>query len=169
MDMNESTNSRFTGSVSSIEGIRTISPLMLQRRRVLLIDDDVEFAELLGEVLEDDFDVFVDCAPDIFAALKKMHENSYDAVILDWYLPKSVSRHERIEVALTVDSEEPVTWKLGQLPVIVLSSHDREILEFVESEYFRLSGFVSKKQSLQGILDDLKSSLDEIFEMELSA
>jgi len=54
---------------------------------VLLVDDDVELCQLLEEYLVSEGFV-VDMAHDGEAALVKLHENDFDAVVLDVMMPK---------------------------------------------------------------------------------
>ncbi len=168
--MNESQSSQNgnqLGLVGSFVAMPSISSrLFQQKRRILVIDDDTEFSELLSEVMENEMDLIVDCASDASSALNKMNQFVYDAVILDWYLPRSLDNLETVSVSLSLAPDEPADW---QIPVIVLSPHEQHQLEYVDTENFRIAGYVLKKQTLPQIIDDLKLALNEVFEMQLSA
>jgi hypothetical protein len=141
-----------------------------QKKRVLLIANDADFASFLGDLMNEDLDVQVDTVTDLIRAREQMAQQSYDAVVLDW--PSRVTAHEsrKIEMDLELSGgENGMSCRQGPVPAIVLSVHDKSRLEFVNTNSFRISGYVSKRQSLQAILDDLKDSLDEIFQMQLSA
>jgi len=54
--------------------------------RVLLIDDDRELLELLGDYLQSD-GFFIDCATDGYAGIKSVVEDAPDIVVLDVMMP----------------------------------------------------------------------------------
>ncbi len=59
---------------------------MAPRKRILVVDDEPEIVEMLTHALEK-IGYSVDGAEDGRAALKAVHENIYDAAILDFSLP----------------------------------------------------------------------------------
>ena len=58
----------------------------MEGKRLLIVDDDVDILDLLREVLTSEGYV-VDAAPSAEAALELIHQNIYDAAILDFNLP----------------------------------------------------------------------------------
>src|SRR5580765_8003055 len=58
----------------------------MEGKRLLIVDDEVHIIDLLRDVLTAQ-GYAVDAAPDAEAALKLIHENIYDAAILDFNLP----------------------------------------------------------------------------------
>ena len=61
---------------------------MLDKKRILIVDDDAEIRELL------EFDIassgyFVDTAIDGFEGLNKALNNKYDLILLDVMMPKN--------------------------------------------------------------------------------
>jgi len=59
---------------------------MTQGQRLLLVDDDVRLATMVGDYLRNaGFEV--DVAPTLAAGRERLHENNYDALLLDLMLP----------------------------------------------------------------------------------
>lgn len=58
----------------------------MEGKRLLIVDDEVDIVDLLRDVLTSEGYV-VDAAPSAEDALRLIHENIYDAAILDFNLP----------------------------------------------------------------------------------
>ena len=58
----------------------------MEGKRLLIVDDEVDIVDLLRDVLTNEGYV-VDAAPSAEDALRLIHENIYDAAILDFNLP----------------------------------------------------------------------------------
>jgi len=58
----------------------------MEGKRLLIVDDEVDIVDLLRDVLTSEGYV-VDAAPSAEEALRMIHENIYDAAILDFNLP----------------------------------------------------------------------------------
>ena len=58
----------------------------MEGKRLLIVDDEVDILDLLGDVLTSE-GYAVDTAPSAEAALELIHANIYDAAILDFNLP----------------------------------------------------------------------------------
>ena len=140
-------------------------PLLLQRKQVLLIEDDPDFSDVLSSLMQARLDLVVDVAADPFEAINKMSDQYYDAIVVDWSLPQFNAKQtlKRAEIEFYFEPDLPPGWDYGKVPVIVVSGHDQENLDLKDSEHFRVAGYVSKKQSLREILNKLKNQLEEVF------
>ena len=92
--------------------------------RVLMIDDNVEFAENVQEILIDE-GVEVQVAADGPTGLQMIADNRYDLVITDMHMPGM----NGLEIIRYIKEKRP------GLPVIVISAYARdELLEAAEKE-----------------------------------
>lgn len=154
-----------------LESVSLSVPSLQKRIRVLLIDDDSDFSELVAGSLEDVMGISVERAADPFEAMKKMEESAFHALILDWNLPhlNGAQTLKRTEVSIVLEPEMSKQWEHRQVPVIVISAHSEEMFSFQNSPHFRMSGFVSKRQSLAAILQQIREQLTGEGLMEQSA
>lgn len=146
-------------------------PRLQKRKHVLLIEDDIDFSELVSAAMSDVLDLSVDTAADPFEAMEKMTEGEYDALVLDWSLPQlnGAETLRRTEVSFFFESELPERWKAGPVPVIVISAHSQEHFSFQDSPHFHVLGFVSKRQELGKFLNQLQRNLDDVLVMGVPA
>lgn len=154
-----------------IESVVLSKPRLQKRIRVLLIDDDSDFSELLAGALEDVMGISVDRAADPFEAIEKMEDGAYHALILDWNLPhlNGAQTLKRTEVSFVFEPEMSKQWEHRQVPVIVISAHSEEMFSFHDSPHFRVTSFISKRQSLASLLVQLREALVGEGLMEQSA
>jgi CheY-like chemotaxis protein len=100
------------------------SGLMSGPGRILIIDDNEEFAENIKEILEDE-DLHAQVANDGPSGLSALAENEFDLVITDMKMPGM----NGLEVIRFIKEKWPA------LPVIVISAYARdELLEQAEKE-----------------------------------
>jgi len=146
-------------------------PSLEKRKHVLLIEDDKDFSELLGDAMSDVLGLSVDIASDPFEALEMMMVQHYDAIILDWNLPhlNGTQTLRRAEISFRFEPELPAHWNQGPMPVIVISAHSEEHIEFRDSPHFHVAGFVSKTQSLARVLLRIQEKLNNVFALVHSA
>ena len=122
-------------------------------RHVLIVEDDLELADLLGEVL-----VFENCTPDIVSngmeALEKLRANQYDAVICDLMMPR-------------VDGQALYEEVTRDMPYMA------EKFLFITGQASRRGGFSDFISQTNNRLlekpfemDDFRSALREVFERE---
>jgi CheY-like chemotaxis protein len=71
----------------AVAGLPATRPFQGQRQRVLVVDDEVSFAAVMGEVL-DAFGLHVDVAHDAKDALHKMELNPPDLMLVDVMMPE---------------------------------------------------------------------------------
>jgi len=142
---------------------------MAARGRVLIIDDNEEFAENIKEILEDE-DLFAHVANDGPSGLTKLADDEFDLVITDMKMPGM----NGLEVIRFIKEKWPA------LPVIVISAYARdELLDQAEKEgalgilskpvdMDYLSGFVRKVANSDNKIliveddDDMRSNLSNV-------
>jgi CheY-like chemotaxis protein len=131
---------------------RVITPPDRQRKRVLIVDDDPNVADMLHQILpETDFEL--SAAEDGVAALEAVSKERPDIMLLDIVMPRldGFGVIERLRA-------EP---GLRDLPVIVISAKE---LTGQESAKLRESVFyVMKKQGLEGerLIEEIDAALHE--------
>lgn len=90
---------------------------LLPRRRILVVDDDADFAELLRDALQDRYDIAT--AGTALEAASSLHEFEPDLVLLDVRLP-DVS-------GLEVCRHFQAYRKSRRLAIVVMSAYGREL------------------------------------------
>ena len=86
------------------------------RVRILVVDDEAMICELLGSVLEEDYQVI--CANTSNEALRVLAEQSIDVILLDYHLPHGGA----VEVARRADEIGiPMAWMTGDHAVAIES------------------------------------------------
>lgn len=131
----------------------------LSSTKVLMIEDDFEISTVIKNALEQNKYYSVQVATDPFQAMNLMSENFYNYIILDWKLP-FLNGNETIETAdrsLNLDPSLPEDWDRCKVPVVILSSLAEAECHLNKSSHFKYSGYVSKQQSAQQILNQLET------------
>lgn len=131
-------------------------------QKVLLIEDDDSYAQLLAYALEKRGGCDVMIATDSFEAGNQMSRHGFDLVITDWRLPPftGFAALRRADHELALDPMAPEEWFLHKkTPVIVVTACDAEEVgrERKLKGRFQFLGVVSKEQSMDGILDQLET------------
>ena len=104
--------------------------------KVLLVDDEKDFVEALGERMRvRGMDVSTSVSPK--EALKKIEEESYDVVVLDLLMPEM----DGIEVLKTIKEKKP------EIQIILLTGHG-SIEKGVEAMKFGAMDFIEKPADL---------------------
>jgi len=129
--------------------------------KILLIEDDESFAELLAFALEKRGNCDVIVATNSFEAANQMSTQAFDLVITDWRLPPftGFSALRRADQGIALDPMAPEEWFLHRkTPVIVVTVCDAEVVgrEKKLKGRFQFLGVVSKGQPMEGILDQLQ-------------
>ena len=91
---------------------------MAQPIRVLHVEDDQEFAELASTVLQQETELVVETAPDAAAALTRLAEADFDAVVSDYEMPG----RDGLELLAAVREDDP------NLPFILYTGRGSEEL-----------------------------------------
>ncbi len=90
------------------------------RKRLLIADDIDSNREILGDLLQDEYDICYASNGNEAMEILRSHQNETDLVILDLYMPKMSGR----DVLAQMQADE----KLRKIPVIVLTvDHDAEL------------------------------------------
>ena len=120
----------------------------MEGKRLLVVDDEVDILDLLRDVLTNEGFV-VDTAPSAEAALDLIHENIYDAAVLDFNLPDmdGVMLHRQIR---QMDGE------LAQRTLFTSGLVQSEHALGYYATYGM--GFLSKPFDMQEILDWLETT-----------
>lgn len=129
--------------------------------KILLIEDDESFAELIAFALEKRGGCDVIVATDSFEAANQMSTHPFDLIITDWKLPPftGFSALRKADQGLALDPMAPEEWFLHKkTPVIVITVCDAEVVgrEKKLKGRFHFLGVVSKEQPMEGILDQLQ-------------
>lgn len=132
-----------------------VVPRAKKKPRVLLIDDDMEMGEIVKNSLKFRFNCRVDVASDPFEAMNTMTENFYDLIILDWRLPALTGGQtlKELEKGFYFEPGLPVQWDRQRVPVIVFSAAEKAQCQLEKTKHFDCVGFISKKQSLNSIVE----------------
>ena len=124
---------------------------MGDRKKVLVVDDNQNFSQLLQCALEDDFDIFI--AEDGFEGVKKAAEILPDLILMDVMMP-NVSG---IEMARMLTEEE----ETKRIPVIVLTgSHIGKGVPELFKQERNVRHFLSKTTPVMGIVAIVKKVLN---------
>jgi len=140
------------------------SPAKIHRalpHKILLIEDDDSFAQLLAYSLEQRGGCSVHIATETFEAGNQMSRHGYDLIITDWKLPPftGFSALRRADHEIALDPLSPSDWdEHKKTPVIVVTACDAEEVgrEKKLKGRFQFLGVVSKEQTVDGILDQLE-------------
>jgi DNA-binding NtrC family response regulator len=118
----------------------------MTKERVLIVDDEIEFTEILSQRMEAR-DMAVDTAAGGREALEKARGKSYDAIILDLSMPE-MDGMETLEHLL---QENP------DLQVIVLTGY-ATVEKGVEAIQHGAMQFLRKPAELQDLIDQIQSA-----------
>lgn len=123
-------------------------------KRILLIEDDADMADVIQLRLKKTYSCRVDVAADPFEAMNKMIEGYYDLIILDWNLPVLNGEETllRADQAMAYEPALPIEWDKNEVPVVVFSSTAKEECKLRKTKHFNYVGYVSKAQPLNKIL-----------------
>jgi DNA-binding NtrC family response regulator len=117
------------------------------KRRILIVDDEVDLRVLLSEVLETaGYDVTVAC--DGLEAVAALERNAFDAALLDIQMPKM----NGIQVLQHITKNYPETKS------IVLTGYS-DLRYATESRQYGAVEFISKPYTLEDVLGALERYL----------
>jgi len=140
---------------------RNVSKKSSLPERILLIEDDENFAQMLACALEQRGGSDVMVAAEAFEASNLMSQQAFDLVVTDWRLPaiNGFGALRKAEQCLSLDPMAPQEWfGRHKVPVIVITACD---LSEIEGERrlkgcFQFLGVVSKEQAMTGILQQIE-------------
>lgn len=117
--------------------------------KVLLVDDDAEFADVLSERLGTR-GLKVDMVNDGPSALNKAKETSYDAIVLDLAMPGM----DGIETMKELLKKQP------DLQIILLTGH-ATIEKGVEAVKLGAMDFIEKPANLEKLMEKIKTAKEQ--------
>lgn len=131
-------------------------------QKVLLIEDDDSYAQLLAYALEQESDCEVTIAADSFEAANQMSIHPFDLIITDWMLPPftGFSSLRKADQTLALDPMAPAEWFLHKkTPVIVVTVCDADEVgkEKKLKGRFQFLGVVSKEQPLEKVIEQVRT------------
>jgi CheY-like chemotaxis protein len=132
-------------------------------RKLLIIDDDLDMSSALADYLKERYSCRVDIAADPFEAMNCMAESYYDLIVLDWKLPVFTGEQtlRQAETDLFFEPSLSIKWDTEKVPVIIISSSEKEKCSFTKTKHFSCVGFISKVQPLGKIFERLSQFIDE--------
>jgi DNA-binding NtrC family response regulator len=119
---------------------------MMKKEKVLLVDDDADFTDVLSERMESR-GVGVDTAASGGEALEKVKDKSYDAIILDLAMPEM----DGIETLKRMLADNP------DLQVILLTGHGT-LAKGVEAMKLGAMDFVEKPAEIQKLMEKIEQA-----------
>lgn len=130
-------------------------------QKVLLIEDDESYAQLLAYALEQEARCEVTIAADSFEAANQMSRHPFDLIITDWKLPPftGFASLRKADQTLALDPMAPEEWFLHKkTPVIVVTVCDADEVgrEKKLKGRFQFLGVVSKGQPLEGVIEQVR-------------
>jgi two-component system OmpR family response regulator len=121
----------------------------MANEKILLVDDDAEFTDVLSERMGNR-GLKVDTVNDGASAVDKVKEKSYDAVILDLAMPGM----DGIETLKVLLSRQP------DLQVILLTGH-ATVEKGVEAVKLGAMDFIEKPANLEKLLEKIKEAKNQ--------
>lgn len=126
-------------------------------KKVLMIEDDLDMAELIIHSLRMRYHCAIDVAQDPFEAMNLMTDKFYDLIILDWQLPglNGTETLVQAEKGLKLEPSIPIQWDRSKVPVVIFTSSKKNECLPRRTKHFDYVGFVSKAQPLQSVIEAL--------------
>jgi DNA-binding NtrC family response regulator len=118
----------------------------MQKEKVLLVDDDADFTDVLSERMESR-GVGVDTAASGGEALEKVKDKSYDAIILDLAMPEM----DGVETLKRMLADNP------DLQVILLTGH-ATLAKGVEAMKLGAMDFLEKPAEIQKLMEKIEKA-----------
>lgn len=138
---------------------KTIRPFksFKKTKKILMIEDDLDMAELIINSLKIRYHCAIDVAQDPFEAMNLMTEKFYDLIILDWQLPglNGTETLVQAEKGLKLEPSIPIQWDQSKVPVVIFTSSKKNECLPRRTKHFNYVGFISKTQSLASMIDSL--------------
>jgi CheY-like chemotaxis protein len=137
--------------------------LLFRKKRILLIEDDWDFSQVLSGLLCKHLDIEVEVVKNTFQALSRMTHEPYDVMVLYCNLNPFQALLEAEEFLAPVLEENVV--ETDKVPVIVLTEDDSESLQGLESHYFRIISAVQKEPRLTRTLQKIEEEINELLDL----
>lgn len=137
---------------------------LLRKKRVLLVEEDWDFSQLLCSLLRKHLDIDVEVVKNSYQALSRMTHEAYDVLIMDCAgnpVQDLLEAEQFLEPLFETDLED-----VGKIPVVVLTQNREFSLEGWESHYFRISAAVVKDaHHIDMTVQKVENELNEILEL----
>lgn len=125
------------------------------RKRILIIEDDLDMIELVSQSLKKKYNCRIDKASDPFEAMNLISEKFYDLIILDWQLQGMNGSDALVQTerALRLEPVLPIQWDFRKTSVVIFSATEKSQCLKEHTRHFNYVGYVSKTQPLHLIID----------------
>ena len=135
----------------------------LRRKRVLVVEEDWDFSQMLAGLLKQHLDIEVDVVKNPYQALSRMVHEPFDVLILDskWNPYQALIEAEQFLEPLIEGHLEDV----GKIPVLVIASEPGFSMQGLESHYFKIVSTVEKQAELTGTALKVEDELNEILDL----
>jgi CheY-like chemotaxis protein len=135
----------------------------LRRKRVLVVEEDWDFSQLLANLLKKHLDIDVEVVKNPYQALSRMVHEPFDALILDskWNPYQALLEAEQFLEPLIENHLQE--W--GKIPVLVIASEPGISMQGLESHYFKIVSTIEKQTELEGTAMRVEDELNEILDL----
>ncbi len=137
--------------------------VLFRKKRILLIEEDWDFSQLLSSLLSKHLDIEVEAVKNPYQALGKMTHEPFDVVVLD---SKFNPYQALVEAEQFLDPVlENHFADTGKTPVIALVSAGADPVAGLESQYFWITAEVVKRPRLNSTLQAVEEELNDILDL----
>ncbi len=135
----------------------------LRRKRILMVEEDWDFSQLLAGLLTRHLDIEVEVVKNPYQALSRMVHEPFDVLVLDskWNPYQALLEAEQFLEPLI----EGNLAEIGKVPVLVLTSDPGFSMQGLESHYFKIVSTVQKQFEIEGTVQKVESELNDILEL----
>jgi DNA-binding NtrC family response regulator len=137
--------------------------LSFRKKRVLMVEEDWDFSQLLAGLLIRHLDIEVEVVKNPYQALSRMVHEPFDVLVLDskWNPYQALLEAEQFLEPLI---EEHLT-EFAKVPVVVLTSDPGFSMQGLESHYFKIVSTVQKQFEIEGTVQKVESELNDILDL----
>jgi PleD family two-component response regulator len=136
---------------------------ILRKKRVLVIEEDWDFSQLLSDLIAQHLDVEVEVVKNPYQALSRMIHEPFDVLVLDslWNPYQALTEAEQFLEPLIQNS----LTTLHKVPVLVVTSELDPAIRGLESQYFRIIAAIERSGELRTTVKQIEEELNEILDM----
>lgn len=134
--------------------LQPMQPLPQGRAKILVVDDDVEMAEVIKHSLSRCYGIDVKVATDPYEAITLMLDGTYDFVLLDWNLPQMNGFNAICEAEKVFLQAARTLGRISskKIRVATFSAGMSRLCRLPSTRHFTYVGHVSKQNKLQEIV-----------------
>jgi len=135
----------------------------LRRKRVLVVEEDWDFSQLLAGLLTQHLDIEVEVVKNPYQALSRMVHEPFDVLVLDskWNPYQALLEAEQFLEPLI--ENHMMEW--GKIPVLVITSDPGFSMQGLESHYFKIVSTVEKQREIEGTAQKIEDELNDILDI----